>query len=219
MTNVESLETLGVIFNEKGNSKDHVETRIRKCRSAFYSHAENGLYYPGLLSEVKAYLWRICCAPVLTFGCDVLHLNVGDLDKLETLQGNLLKQSLGLSRRSHSTDLLQALGVPKIKEVILTKQFSLLKRMMHTKSPNQRFYSSLLSKYILTGEYCCHTLIGRIIDAGYSPILVASTKGSVRPVKQIKNGIADTIRTCIFNASYNNPMSIERSIVKLLVQV
>ena len=91
MSNVEEIDILGVRFNKAGNGKSHAENRISKCRKAYFGNSENGLCYPGLSSAVKVYLWRTCCAPVLTYGCDVLYFNKGDIGNFETLQGNLIK--------------------------------------------------------------------------------------------------------------------------------
>jgi hypothetical protein len=84
-----------------------------------------------------------------------------------------MKQSERLSRRSHSSDLLQALEVPKIRAVILSKQISFFRRVMLVKFPCQRLYSWMLSRYILTSDYCPRMLFGRIMQAGSSPVRAA----------------------------------------------
>ena len=57
---VENLDILGVVFSETQNSAQHVDKRTSKCRGAYYSLSEIGMSYPGLASDVKAYLWKLC---------------------------------------------------------------------------------------------------------------------------------------------------------------
>ena len=95
----------------------HVDNRIRKCQQSQYGLNKCGMVYPEASSDVKCYLWNSICAPVLLYGLDCLNLNKSNVDKLETTQGNLIKQSMGLSKRVHSTELLASLGISKVYEL------------------------------------------------------------------------------------------------------
>ena len=77
--------------------------------------------YPGLDSQSKAYLWKsvLVCAPCLTFGCDSLFLNECNEMKLDSTQGTLVKQCLGLGKRSHHSHLLGALDICKVNLIVL----------------------------------------------------------------------------------------------------
>jgi len=67
------------------------------------------------------------CQPILLYG---IPLSNSGENKLESTQGNLLKQSLGLNKRSHRSNLLKALSVNKIEVVIKWNTAYLLKRIL-----------------------------------------------------------------------------------------
>jgi hypothetical protein len=126
---------------------------------------------------------------------------------MEVLQGNLLKQLLGWSK-SLTSNLLMALGVPKIRGVILEKQCKLVQRLMYWESPCcSRLYQILLAKYIRTGTYCKATLMGRIIASGLSPLTVMMNGARVRMEPTAPNGVVDTIHPLLHHPQYNRRQS------------
>ena len=96
------LDILGTTFTKDGQCTEHVENRIRKCRQSFYSLSNSGMAFPGATVDVKRYLWNSICTPVLTYGLDGININVTNMKKLETTQGNLIKQCLGISKSTCS---------------------------------------------------------------------------------------------------------------------
>ncbi len=97
--------------------------------------------YPGAASDVKAYIWKSMCHPILLYGSECTSLSKLGKQKLETSQANLLKQCLGLSKRCYSTDLLRALNVKRIADTLLRPhQFNFL------------FYGSVRPKYWTRGR-------------------------------------------------------------------
>ena len=51
------------------------------------------------------------CSPVLTYGLECVYLNKTAINKLESLQGRCIKEAIGVSKRSHHSDLLTAMGI------------------------------------------------------------------------------------------------------------
>ena len=100
---VDQLEMLGNIFNSKGSGADHVNKRIAKCRQSFYGLSPAGMLYPGASTDVQSYLFKNICQPTLTYGADCINITDNDILKLDSAQCKLIKQSLGLSKRSHNT--------------------------------------------------------------------------------------------------------------------
>ena len=93
---VSKLEVLGINFDKCNDSSHHVSVRMETCRRAFYGLRDVGMAIPGVNTDVnKSYLWNTVCQPVLTYGLDCVN---STFKKLETCQGNLLKQCLGLSK-------------------------------------------------------------------------------------------------------------------------
>ena len=82
----------------------------------------------------------------------VARKKIDNLDKqmnaLETFQGNLLKQALGLSKRSRSTALLSALNVTRIKDYVLKSTHSLMYRIFRMNYPVRDICSLYIASYI-----------------------------------------------------------------------
>ena len=56
---------------------------------------------------------------IFSYGLECMsHLAVQMQKKLESAQGKLIKQSLGLSKRSHNTALLRALSIEKVYVIV-----------------------------------------------------------------------------------------------------
>ena len=92
---------------EATNNK-HAAKRVENCRRSFYNLRNIGRSYSDAASDVKAFIWKSMCQPILLYVSDCMLLGKLGKQKLETSQSNLLKRCLRLSKRCHSTDLLRA---------------------------------------------------------------------------------------------------------------
>ncbi|KAK2186251.1 hypothetical protein NP493_207g00021 [Ridgeia piscesae] len=72
--------------------------------------------------------------------------------RLESVQGRLIKQSLGLSKLSHNTALLKALNIEKIEDIVNRNVLSLYNRIFKVESPARRLMQHLLSRFICYGK-------------------------------------------------------------------
>ena len=104
--------------------------------------------YPGAATYIKQYIRNSIWAPVLTYGLESINVNVSNMNKLETIQGNLIKQSLGLSKRCHSTELLQSMNVHTIDSLVNRNTVFLFKRIMNM-DLNLYFLSLYLNKEVV----------------------------------------------------------------------
>ena len=125
--NVNCIEILGIRYDRNGVA--HAESRIQKCKRAYYSLQDVGMKYPGCSSDVKAYLWNSICQPVLLYGFDSHNLSTKMLKDLESTQSTLVKNCMGLSKRSKSSSLLHALCIKTVKYKVKYNAASLLKRI------------------------------------------------------------------------------------------
>ena len=69
-----------------------------------------------VVSHILVLLLLVCHTlaiyrPILTFGLETVYLNRAMYIKLESLQGTIVKAFFGLSRYSHHSKLLTALGI------------------------------------------------------------------------------------------------------------
>ena len=120
---------LGVTFNSKLTSINHVNNRIRKCQQGMFKMASMGVSYPGLNSDVKAFLWNTLGAPILAYGMESIALPQGDLKQLKSTQGTIIKRIIGVNKRAHHSNLQKALLVPSIVEVIENNSLRLYKNI------------------------------------------------------------------------------------------
>ena len=214
--NVSSLEVLGVSFGDTDGSM-HANKRMDKCRRAFYSLRDVGLSYPGSSVEVKGYLWKSICQPVLLYGIETLNISSSTMQKLESQQGSLIKQCLGLSKRQRSSSLLQALEVRKIEDRL--KQFSaaLLKRIFQVNSPALELNAFFYSTYALSGSVIPGTLLARIVSLGLSPTVCMFSR--YRNIKyDDQDGIVDSLRDLIRHENFLKPYSEEHVLTSLLTK-
>ena len=153
---VDSLEILGVTFD---HANSHTQCRIAKCRRAFHSLRDAGMAYPGCSSDVKSYLWKTICQPVLLYGSDCLNTSDQNMKTLDTTQGNLPKQALGFSKRCRSSTLFTARHVDKPSQLIRKNSALLLYRIMIVPSPVQDLNAYFLSLYVCRNILIPGTLI------------------------------------------------------------
>lgn len=214
INNVDILEILGVQFDSKGES--HVQNRSEKCRRQFYSLRDVGMGFPGCSSDVKSYVWRTMCQPVLTYGFDCLVMSKNSMRQLEKVQGNLIKQSLGLNKRSRNTHLLQALGIKRIEEIIKQNTASLIKRIYAVESPVRDLTSHFLSLFIIEGISFPGTIVERILSCGLSPTNCMFNK-YMKP-SQPDCGIVDSIRSLVMHENFIKPYTEQHVLCSLLTR-
>ena len=121
------------------------------------------------------------------------------IKKLESFQGSLMKRSLGLSKFSDHSKLLEAPNIPKVSDSILVNNMtiSLWKRIFNVNSPVRELCICFLSKYVLNGKCIPDTVMGRVVKLGFSPTRAAlSTKNTLH--SKPLDGIVDYLRSGIF---------------------
>ena len=219
MLNVSELDVLGVTFDSKGNCHDHISNRIRKCRSSFYALLDSGMSYPGASVEVKCHLWNTICLPYLLYGMECVSLNGVDVHRMNSLQGALIKQSLGIPKRYHHTKILTALNIPRVECIANQRLLSLFYNIFKVNTPLRTLYSYFIAKYLVTGKFIRDTMVGRIINMGISPLSAAFNKLTYTCSNSgSEDGVADSLQYMIMSEQFLKPYSDEHVIVKLLTK-
>ena len=108
---------------------------IQKCRQTFYS-----MSYPGLPTDIKSHLWRTVCCPTFLYGMEAFSLSKIQFKNIESTQGSLIKQSLGLSKYSHHSKLLTAVNVSRCVEIINNCGINLWRRIFKVDPPLRIIY-------------------------------------------------------------------------------
>ena len=63
-------------------------------------------------------MWKAVCCLTLLFGMETVSLSKIALKNIESTQGSLIKQSLGLIKYSHHSKILTALNVSRCVETV-----------------------------------------------------------------------------------------------------
>ena len=160
MDNSTEINVLGIIFTDGGKSEKHVNKRIQKCRQGFYSMSSSGMSYPGLPTDIKSHLWKTVCCPTLLYGMEAVSLSKIAFTNIESTQGSLIKQSLGLSKGSHHSQIMTALNVSRYVETINYCIINLWRRIF--KVGNLCCYFA--ARYIVHGDVFPQTLAANVIN-------------------------------------------------------
>ena len=137
--------------------------------------------------------------------------------RLESVQGSLIKQSIGLSKLSHNTALLKALNIEKIEDIVNRNVLPLYNRIFKVESPARRLMQHLLSRFICYGKTVPGTLLDRVVSMGESPTKRALNSQHVPKTSVTNNdGLVDSIRHLLFTDNFTKPYSHEHLLVHLL---
>ena len=195
------MNVLGIVFSEDFSSKLHIESRINNCRRSFYNLAEVGLKFPGLSPQSKSYLWKSVCVPTLVYGLDVLPLKASQINQLNSFQGGLLKQCLGLGKRSRHSKLLQAMNIKPIEHIFKEMTSSLFSRIFNMDGPGRDLSTYFLATYLTTGKLYEGTLLQQIVSTGFSPLNVIFDY--CKPVfSDPVDGIVDSLRALLCHDNF-----------------
>ena len=149
---------------------------------------------------------------------DSIPINKSELAKLEAFQGQCIKSAIGVGKRSHHSNLLSALDIPTLANVIAHYNLSLLYRICQTDTPARDIVLYMLQDYVITGRIIPGTLIARIIDLGISPVRAAFNKIIIDP-QLPENGITDSIYALLSSENFlRSRGSLEREFLQLLTR-
>ena len=157
-----------------------------------------------------AYLYIRICQPTLTYGLECMGNTAIQMRRLESAQGKLTRQCLGLSKLSHNTALLKALNIEKSEDIVNRNVLSLYNRIFKVESPARRPMQHLLSRFICYGETVPGTLLDRVVSMGESPSKRAFNSQHV-PESSVTNNdsLVDSIRHLLFTDSFTKSYSHE----------
>ena len=86
----------------------------------------------------------------------------------ESFQFRLIKQCLGLSKRSHNSAVLKALTIDKVQNIVNRNVLNLYHRIFKIESPARGVMQFLLARYITYGTTVHGTLTDRVVTIGES---------------------------------------------------
>ena len=202
------------------NATTHINNRVKKTQKSTYGLASSGFSYKGgLYTDVKSYLWKTVCAPTLCYNCEIFSLSTKELSNLEKTQGSCVRQSLGLSKFSHSSDLLDAMNISKIKFQLQSKLICLYKILFLNDSPLKDINMFFLNEFYVNNRLYNGTLISKLVKDGYSPIKCAFAMAKPPKNDFHNSGIVDSLKGLIYSKNFIDPDSNEFRLTCLLTKV
>ena len=124
----------------------------------------------------------------------------------------------GLSRTAHSSQLLQALRVTKVKDNRLQTSLRLYYSIFMHETPATELNRFLLSRCISSREIIPGTLIHKILSSGSSPVSVAFNIPCKYNSSQQACGITDSLQKLLYHENFIKPYSDEKYLVYLLTK-
>ena len=189
----DSIEVLGKVFTQDGRSISHILERISKCRQALFGIGFNN---EELCPLVKSHIWKSIGVSSLLYSVCTGPLTLGELKMLESFQGQMVKSSVYLGKFSRHSTLLDVLGIDSISDTINTQRLNLLRRIFSAPQSSYSFLcSELISKFCLDGVIPRGTLVGDIMELGYSPVKVAFSDYKIKLDRHREaDGLHDSIK-------------------------
>ena len=148
LNHTDHLVYLGATLKNDGGAA-HINRRLQAAHKAFYGLQGAGLCFRGVTPQVATHLFSVGVRTVLSYGREAIRLSKMCLKKLESTQGKLTKAFLGLRKTSHTTPLIQALGIPPLDTTIGLAALNLLRSSLTHSSLATPFYTHLLSSPLL----------------------------------------------------------------------
>ena len=215
---VNEVELLGVTIDNKGSYNSHVSKRISACRRSMFRLSPYGMCYPGLHASVKSYLWKAIGAPTLLYGSDCIPLSSNNIKDLISSQGTIIKNVLGLSKRNHHTNLMHALDIKKVDDMVMKNTVNFYNRIFKVDTPLSNLQYKFLSHYIATGKLIKGSILQRIVSAGHSPVNIMLKYRNVNSSSYADNGIVQSLKYLIHHENYTKPWSDEYFMTKMLTK-
>ena len=138
--------------------------------------------------------------------------------RMESIQGRLIKQCLGLSKRSHNSAVLKALNIDKVQNIVNRNVLNLYHRIFKIESPARSLMQFLLARYITHGTTVPGTLLDRVVSIGESPLKCVFRKCGHKEfiLKDDIDGHVDSIRLHLHIRNFVDRNSEEHFILRLL---
>ena len=115
---------------------------MKKVERAFYSLYSLGCKPGNLSAKTKEFIHKQFCKSILRYGLESLYLTNYKLREYDIWQNIILKQSIGISKYSHTTALINVLNVERIEEIYIKHKVYFLKQIQ-TYTLTSEIYSFL----------------------------------------------------------------------------
>jgi hypothetical protein len=156
---VSETKYLGLMMKNSLNFNEYIENKFKEVRKAYNSLYNYGTKPNGLNPFTKAHIYKSLCLPKSLYGLGVITVPDQMINKLELAQNLIIRNTLGLTKFNHMSEIKTSLKIESIKSLYLQYKcilINLLNRHQLTKS---------LLSIITNSEYkTCKLSLNKDID-------------------------------------------------------
>ena len=99
-----------------------------------------------------------------------IDLSECDIKHPKTKQGDSLKRVMGVSIHFLHSDILKAIGISNVVDVIRNNTMIIYRNLFKANTPTRDLESTLIAYFILKGSTIKGTLLERIVGAGVDSV-------------------------------------------------
>ena len=112
------VKLLGRIFDETLREDDHLGQRSKKTFGAYHNLTKIGINSKKASYKYKVGLFKIFCRPILHYGAESLKMTQKIRKRMTTIEGGLVKRSIGLINLSGNKILMEALNFELLYNIV-----------------------------------------------------------------------------------------------------
>ena len=175
--------------------------------------------YPGLNRKSKVHLYKTIRLPTVLSDVECLSASVNNFANIQSAQDNIMKYVCSLSKRSHHSNFLQALGITGANTLLSEYNKSLFTRIFQNDSPTSNLCVYFIDLFVTENVLIPGILVNRIVHMGISPaspIFPGCTNSSQS--SSTADGLVDSLRFILHSDNYIKSRSNEYLLVKLLTK-
>jgi hypothetical protein len=127
---VNTMKYLGIIFNKKLDSKEHLKHRNKLNMIATYSLYNTGLLDKCMDSETKSFIYKTYCRPTLLYGLELATIGEMEYKLLRTDESILLKRIISTTKYASTTKAYLSLNIRDILNTTCIMKLKLWHRLL-----------------------------------------------------------------------------------------
>ena len=124
------MKYLGVEVEENDKNKQHLEKRKRLALSSVARLKSLGIWSEYTNPYLKAHIYKTFIRPVLMYGMETINLLKTEVNGIRQIEGNIIKNMIGISNRCRTTNLLLALNIKDTRTLIEEQKTEFMIRLV-----------------------------------------------------------------------------------------
>jgi len=115
---VESFRYLGAMITDTNSNNEHIKKRRSGVLASIAKIISVGLSSQIANPILRAEMFKTHIRPIVMYALENFNLNIGEIKKIKSAEGNALKRLIGISTRCKSTDLFLSFNLMPTNERI-----------------------------------------------------------------------------------------------------